>query len=103
LWETKILRTAGEIALLSPEPDAAKAEAYFERALAVAHAQQAKSRELRAAMSMALLKRDQAARDEARDLLAPVYAWLAEGFDTLDLEEAKALLGALMPDNQYRL
>ena len=61
--EAEIHRIAGEIALMSPEPDAAKAEAYFERALAVARAQQAKSWELRAAMSMARLWRDQGKRD----------------------------------------
>jgi class 3 adenylate cyclase/predicted ATPase len=71
--EADIHRTAGEIALISREPDAAKAEAYFERALVVARQQQAKSWELRAAMSMARLWRDQGKRDEARDLLAPVY------------------------------
>ena len=86
---------AGEIALMLPEPDAAKAEAYFDRALAVARQQQAKSWELRAAMSMARLWRDQGKRDEARDLLAPVYGWFTEGFDTLDLKEAKALLEEL--------
>ena len=85
----------GEIALVSPEPNAAKAEAYFERALAVARQQQAKSWELRAAMSMARLWRDQGKRDEARDLLAPVYGWFTEGFDTLDLKEAKDLLNDL--------
>ena len=95
LWEADTHRIAGEIALLSPEPDAAKAEAYFERALAVARSQQAKSWELRAAMSMARLWRDQGKRDEAHDLLAPVYAWFSEGFDTLDLKEAKALLKEL--------
>jgi predicted ATPase len=58
-------------------------------------AQQAKSWELRAAMSMARLKRDQGKRDAARDLLAPVYGWFTEGFDTLDLKEAKALLDEL--------
>ena len=89
--EAEVHRIAGEIALMSPEPDAAKAEAYFERALAVAREQQAKSWELRAAMSMARLWRDQGKRDEARDLLAPVYGWFTEGFDTLDLKEAKAL------------
>ena len=78
-----------------PEPDATKAEAYFERALAVAREQQAKSWELRAAMSMARLWRDQGKRDEARDLLAPVYGWFTEGFDTRDLKEAKALLDEL--------
>jgi predicted ATPase len=93
--EAEVHRIAGEIALMSPEPDAAKAEAYFERALAVARAQQAKSWELRAAMSMARLWRDQGKRDEARDLLAPVYGWFTEGFDTLDLKEAKALLDEL--------
>ena len=69
--------------------------AYFERALAVALKHQAKSWELRAAMSMARLWRDQGKRDEARDLLAHVYGWFTEGFDTLDLKEAKALLDAL--------
>jgi predicted ATPase/class 3 adenylate cyclase len=93
--EAEAYRMAGEIARLAPEHDAAKAEAYFERALAVARAQQAKSWELRAAMSMARLWRDQGKRDEARDLLAPVYGWFTEGFDTLDLKEAKALLEQL--------
>jgi predicted ATPase len=86
---------AGEIALMSPEPDAAKAETYFESALAVARKQQAKSWELRGAMSLARLWRDQGKRDAARDLLAPVYGWFTEGFDTLDLKEAKALLNEL--------
>jgi len=95
LWEAEVNRTAGEIALKSPQPDAAQAEAYFESALAVARAQQAKSWELRAAMSMARLWRDQGKRDEARALLAPVYGWFTEGFDTLDLKEAKALLDEL--------
>ena len=85
-------RLAGEIALVSPEPDAAKAEAYFERALAIARKQQAKSWELRAAMSMARLWRDQGKHEQARELLASVYGWFTEGFDTLDLKEAKALL-----------
>ena len=86
------LISAGEIALKSLAPDPEKAEAYFDRALAVARQQQAKSWELRAAMSMARLWRDQGKRDEARELLAPVYGWFTEGFDTLDLKEAKALL-----------
>jgi predicted ATPase len=80
---------------MSPEPDATKAEAYFERALAIARSQQAKSWELRAAMSLARLWRDQGKRAEAHDLLAPVHGWFTEGFDTLDLKEAKALLDAL--------
>ena len=95
LWEAEVQRTAGEIVLKSPEPDAAKAEGHFQRALAVARQQQAKSWELRAAMSMARLWCDQGKRDEARELLAPVYGWFTEGFDTLDLKEAKALLHEL--------
>ena len=94
-FEAETNRIAGEIALQSPKPGATKAEEYFEHALAVARQQQAKSWELRAAMSMARLWRDQGKRDEARDLLAPVYGWFTEGFDTLDLKEAKALLDQL--------
>jgi predicted ATPase len=93
--EAEVNRIAGEIALLSPEPDLAKAEAYFERALAVAREQQAKSWELRAAMSMARLWRDQGRRPQARDILAPVYGWFTEGFGTLDLKQAKAMLDEL--------
>jgi predicted ATPase len=89
----KAQRMAGEIALLSPEPDASKAEAYFNRGLAVARQQQAKSWELRAAMSMARLWRDQGKVQQARELLASVYGLFTEGFDTRDLKEAKALLG----------
>jgi predicted ATPase len=94
-YEAEVNRIAGEIALLSPERDAAKAEAHFEQAIAVARAQQAKSWELRAAMSMARPWCDQGKRDEARELLAPVYGWFTEGFDTLDLKHAKALLEEL--------
>jgi predicted ATPase len=93
--ETEIHREAGEIALMSPEADAAKAEACFERALAIARAQQAKSWELRAGMSMARLWRDQGKRQQARNLLAPVYSWFTEGFETLDLKDAKTLLDEL--------
>ena len=88
-------RIAGEIALMSPKPDATKAEACFERALAVAHQQQAKSWELRAAMSLARLWCSQGKPQQARELLAPAYNWFTEGFDTLDLKEAKTLLDAL--------
>ena len=93
--EAELHRIAGEIALKSPARDAAEAQSYFERALSVARQQQAMSWELRAAMSMARLWRDQGKRDEARDLLAPVYGWFTEGFDTLDLKEAKVLLDEL--------
>ena len=94
-FEADIHHMAGKIALMSSQPDVAKAEAYFERALAVAREQGARSLELRAATSMAKLWRDQGKRREACDLLAPVYGWFTEGFDTIDLKKAKALLGAL--------
>ena len=93
--EAEVHRVAGEMALLLPTPDAPKAKTYFERSLKIARDQQAKSWELRAAMSMARLWRDEGKRDHARDLLAPVYAWFTEGFDTLDLKQAKALLDEL--------
>jgi class 3 adenylate cyclase/predicted ATPase len=93
--EAETSRIAGEIALKSPERDAAKAEAYFERSLAVARQQQAKSWELRASTSLARLWRDQGKAQQARELLAPVYGWFTEGFDTRDLKEAKALLEKL--------
>jgi class 3 adenylate cyclase/tetratricopeptide (TPR) repeat protein len=91
-YEAEVNRIAGEIALKAPRPDAA---AYFDRAISVARLQQAKSLELRAAMSMARLRRDQGKRKEARELLAPVYGWFTEGFDTRDLKEARALLDEL--------
>jgi predicted ATPase len=94
-YEAELNRTAGEIARNSKEPDATKAETYFERALAVARQQQAKSWELRAAMSMARLWRNQGKPQQAHELLAPVYGWFSEGFDTRDLKEAKALLEEL--------
>ncbi len=93
--EAEIHRTAGEIALMSPEPDAAKAQAHFEQAIAIARAQKAKSWELRAATGLARLWRDHGKRQQARDLLAPIYGWFTEGFDTADLKEAKALLDEL--------
>jgi predicted ATPase len=93
--EPEVDRIAGEIALKSRPPDTAKAEQYFLRALEVARSQQAKSWELRAAMSLARLWRDQGKRVEARHLLASVYGWFTEGLDTRDLKEAKTLLDAL--------
>jgi len=91
--EAEVNRISGEVALLSS--DLEKAETYFERALAVARRQQAKSWELRAAMGMARLWRDQGKRKEARDLLAPIHGWFIEGFETRDLKEAKVLLNTL--------
>jgi tetratricopeptide (TPR) repeat protein len=101
-YESEVNRLAGEIALKlaeskSTEPRAAAAESYFKRALTVARDQQAKSWELRAAMSMACLWRDLGKQDEAGDLLAPVYSWFSEGFETLDVREANVLLNALRP------
>jgi class 3 adenylate cyclase/predicted ATPase len=93
--EAEVNRLAGEITLELLEPDATKAESYFDRALTIARQQQAKSWELRAAMSLARLWRHQGKVNEARELLAPAYGWFTEGFDTLDLKEAKALLDAL--------
>ena len=81
--------------MIAPKRDMPKAEEYFERALAVSRQQQAKSWELRAAMSLARLWRDQGKVQQARELLAPVYGWFTEGFDTRDLKEAKALLEEL--------
>jgi predicted ATPase len=76
-------------------PDALQAEACFQQALAVARRQQAKSWELRAALSLSRLWQQQGKRDAARALLAPIYGWFTEGFDTPDLKEAKALLDEL--------
>ena len=94
-YEPEINRIKGEIALKLPQLGSVQAGAYFERALTVARTQQAKSWELRAAMSMARLWRDQGKPQQARDLLAPVYGWFTEGFNTSDLKEAKALLDTL--------
>jgi predicted ATPase len=90
--EAEVQRIAGEIALKSLAPDTEKAEKHFDRALAVARHQLTKSWELRPATSMARLWRSQGKVREARELLAPVYGWFTEGFDTRDLKEAKALL-----------
>jgi predicted ATPase len=93
--EAEVNRVTGEIALMTPEPDTAKAQVHFDRALIVARQQQAKFVELRASMSLARLWRDQGKVQEARELLAPVYGWFTEGFDTRDLKEARALLEEL--------
>jgi predicted ATPase len=93
--DAEINRVAGEIALKSPEAGPPKAEEYFDRALVVARQQQAKSWELRAAMSLANLWRERGKVQQARELLAPVYGWFTEGFDTRDLKEAKRLLEEL--------
>ena len=93
--ESEINRITGEIALKLPQLGATRAEAYFERALAGARAQEAKSWELRAAMSTARFWNGQGMREKARGLLDPIYAWFTEGFDTRDLKRAKALLAEM--------
>jgi predicted ATPase len=81
--------------LRQPGTPQAEAEACFHQALDVARRQEAKSLELRAAMSLARLWQQQGKRTDAYELLAPIYGWFTEGFDTADLQEAKALLDAL--------
>jgi predicted ATPase len=94
-WEAEVYRLRGVLLLQQPGTPQAEAEACFQRALDVAHQQQAKSLELRAAMSLAHLWQRQGKRDAARELLAPIYGWFTEGFDTADLQEAMALLEEL--------
>ena len=94
-WEAEMHRLRGELLLQHAVAQPGEAEACFQQALAVAHRQQAKSLELRAAMSLSRLWQQQGKRAEARELLAPIYGWFTEGFDTADLQEAKALLDAL--------
>jgi predicted ATPase len=92
---TEAYRLQGEFLLRQAAPDAPRAEACFQQALAVARRQQAKSWELRAAISLARLWQQQGRRAKACKLLAPIYGWFTEGFDTADLQEAKALLEEL--------
>ena len=96
-WEAELSRLQGELLLQLPSPDVPQAEACFQQALDVARRQQAKSLELRAALSLSRLWQQQGQRQAARELLAPIYGWFTEGFDTPDLQEAKALLAALEP------
>ena len=94
-WEAEVCRLRGVLLLRQTVPQQEEAEACFQRALDVARRQEAKSLELRAAMSLARLWQQQGKRAEAYDLLAPIYGWFTEGFDTADLQEAKALLDEL--------
>ena len=94
-YEAGLYRLKGELLLQQHSDNQAEAEASFHHALAIARNQQAKSFELRTATSLAHLWQQQGKRIEARELLAPVYGWFTEGFDTADLQEAKALLAAL--------
>jgi class 3 adenylate cyclase/predicted ATPase len=94
-WEAEIARLRGAMLLRQTGTQQGEAEIWLQRALDVARRQQAKSLELRAAMSLARLWQQQGQRDEARELLTPIYGWFTEGFDTADLQEAKALLDSL--------
>jgi predicted ATPase len=94
-YEAELYRLKGKLLQCASVTNQREAEACFQRALARARRQQAKSWELRAAMSLSRLWQQQGKQDEARELLAPIYGWFTEGFDTADLQEAKALLEAL--------
>jgi len=94
-WKAEICRLQGVCLLRQPMPQEAEAEAWLQRALAVARRQEAKALELRAAMSLSRLWQQQGKQAEAHALLAPIYGWFTEGFDTADLQEAKVLLDEL--------
>ena len=94
-WEAELYRLRGALLLQRSAPQPEEAEACFQQALTIARRQQAKSLELRAAMSLSQLWQQQSKRAEAYALLAPIYGWFTEGFDTADLQEAKVLLDAL--------
>jgi predicted ATPase len=94
-WEAEVCRLRGVLLLRQSETPQSEAEAWVQRALDLARQQQAKSLELRAAMSLSRLWQQQGKQAEARELLAPVYGWFTEGFDTADLQEARALLQEL--------
>ena len=94
-WEAEMYRLQGELLMQASRGKAREAEEHFHQALDIARRQQAKSLELRAAMSLARLWQRQGERTAAHELLAPIYGWFTEGFDTADLQEARALLDAL--------
>ncbi|MSP12518.1 MAG: adenylate/guanylate cyclase domain-containing protein [Chloroflexi bacterium] len=94
-WDAELYRLKGELLLALPGPPLAEAEGCYEQAIEVARRQGAKSLELRAAMSMARLWQQQGKGAAARQLLAEIYNWFTEGFDTADLQEARALLDSL--------
>ena len=94
-WESELYRLRGELMRQLSSDNWAEAEASFHQAISIAQNQAAKSWELRASTSLAKLWQSQGKRDEARELLEPVYGWFTEGFDTADLIEAKALLDEL--------
>src|SRR6516164_243078 len=91
-YEAEMHRLKGELLLKQDDSTAAEAQHCFERAVEIARRQSAKSLELRATMSLSRLLALQGRRDEARSMLAEIYNWFTEGFDTADLKDAKALL-----------
>jgi predicted ATPase len=97
-YEAELYRLKGQLLLQQSSDNATEAETCFHQAIAIAQNQSAKSWELRAATSLSRLYQQQGKRDEARGLLAPVYEWFTEGFDTADLIDAKALLVELEED-----
>ena len=102
-YEAELYRLKGTLTLQSqvqgPKSQVEEAEACFHRAIEIARRQQAKSLELRAAMSLARLWQQQGKKEEARQMLAEIYGWFTEGFDTKDLQEAKALLEELAEEH----
>ena len=95
MFDAEVHRVRGELLLRLEPADIAGAEAAFARAVEIARLQHTKAFELRTATGLARLWREQGKRTEARDLLAPIYGWFTEGFDTLDLKQAKSLLDEL--------
>ena len=100
-WEAEVCRLRGFLLLRQTGAQQAEAETWLRRALDVARHQEAKSLELRAAMSLSRLWQQQGKQGEAHALLAPIYGWFTEGFDTADLQEASALLQALGGETGY--
>jgi predicted ATPase len=94
-WEAELHRVKGELLLVGKPDDPSSAEVCFEQAIGIARAQSAKSLELRAAVSLARLWQDRGKHGRARDILAPVFEWFTEGFDTADLNDAKLLIESL--------
>jgi predicted ATPase len=102
-WEAELHRLKGQLLLASDAANEPKAEACFHRAIEIARSQKAKSWELRAATSLARLWRDQGKPEHAHELLALIYGWFTEGFDTADLKDAKELLDELAPSAEAQI
>jgi predicted ATPase len=101
-WEAELLRLQGALWLQLPSPNVPQADACFQQALQVARGQHARALELRVALSLSRLWQQQGKPTEASALLAPIYGWFTEGFDTADLQEAKALLDTRVEHGSVR-